>query len=612
MTNNWTNFLNNRTAIVSDIEGYIPKSQLEKIKENIEKQQLIFLGDLFDYTTIAIDVREKPERCCALQLLKLFVDNPNSVRCVMGNRDINKIKMAQLCQFNNKSKWWKKDTEKLYGKELIDNYAKQLIELNDKKTNDLWLVDGNNFKQLWPYWNDTNPNISNWKGLKLDGTLYNRYISIFGVDPSDGTMSAQNTANGICCEIFGKVDDNNEYKAAVVFVVFARLLDPELYGKGNWEYDGLLYKYLTETPTIAYAEFDNMIMLFSHGGVESTFSSDISKFKNETVWNKVKSKYTQTGGVIETLESTNNFNQELRKMLDNVFNKVINNTFTSDIDMDIQVVNSLGCAIFNSDTIKRLNAVQYQKGESPIQSSIMGVINDTGKIMNTSKNMVNIFGHMPTGIGYTFGYNRQNGNYICCDYSMSLFKNKFELVDITYDNNYLVLYFNAGIFFLEGELNLISRGIVTQLKSNMESMTKDDNMKIFIHENTNIKSVDIESKPLNIKYNTKLNINYNGPYYYHGIANVNGTSDISIYSMMGPITHLFPKTIILQKNVSNLSKLYNKHGGGKHEKRKTKNKKKSKKQKTIKQKKYNQTNKKQSNKQKTIKQTKIQNITKTQ
>jgi hypothetical protein len=576
MNNNWTTFLNKRTAIVSDIEGYIPISHLNKIKENAKNNQLIFLGDLFDHTTIGINVSENPERCCVLQLLKLFVDNPN-VKCIMGNREINKIKMTQLCQFKSGDTWWKND-DKTTGNDFIKIYADNLVEATKDKPNDIWLVDSNNFKQFWPYWNDTNPNIGSWNGLSLDGTLHKRYLAIFGVDPKDGTMSAQNTANGMCCEIFGTADYDDEFKAAVVFVVFARLLDPTLYNVGKWEYDGLLYKYFMETPTIAYAELNDMIILFSHGGVESGFSSDISKFKNKEVWNKVKTKYTQSGGAIETLESTNIFNEQIKKTLERVFDKTTNNGFTTDVDMDIQIINSLGCAIFNSETVKRLGK-NYKPGESPIQSTILGVINDTGKIMNTKKKLVNVFGHIPTGIGYIFGNNKQNGNYICCDYSMSLFKNKFELVSDSYDTNNLVLYLDAGKFFLKGNLKLTPRKTVSKLPSNMKSMTKEDNMKIFIHDNTHINPNNIESQPLVIKYNNPINIDYNGPYYYHGLANVNGTNDISIYSMMGPITYLYPKTIILQKDVGNLAKLYNKLGGGKHKsKRHTKQSKRHTKQ----------------------------------
>ena len=97
-----------KTLLISDFEGTTPTAHFEQFKKYCEKEQVIFLGDVFDNTAkfgknCGGDNCPDPDNTtgdcisgknyCALKTIKLLVDNEDRCKYVVGNRDINKIKL---------------------------------------------------------------------------------------------------------------------------------------------------------------------------------------------------------------------------------------------------------------------------------------------------------------------------------------------------------------------------------------------------------------------------------------------------------------------------------------------------------------------------------------
>ena len=322
---NLTHFLNKETIIVSDLEGVAPTSQINPIMKG--DKQVLYLGDLCDYTynLVNVDGKDKilrdpeipeipeipvipvkQENLCMLRLMKHFVDHQNSetgaTRWILGNRELNKIKLKHLLRMNDNSTYWKnKATDKNSNALNVLQLAKNLVDQNNtliEKRNSfqkttleyeesiLWAVDGNDFKDFSPYWNNSN---TAYKPRWLDSdietkTLKQRFDIIFGLDPSVGTMSAQNTLYELPRE-YGIDDDMitdieaDELRSALVFIIYMRLLDDSLYkDKNAGEYDGYLYQYLVYGSCVNYAykstTTGNDLYLFSHAGMKLNFFID--------------------------------------------------------------------------------------------------------------------------------------------------------------------------------------------------------------------------------------------------------------------------------------------------------------------------------------------------
>jgi hypothetical protein len=240
-----------------------------------------------------------------------------NVKCQIGNRELNKIKLLLTNLFLNENrKWW---TE---GNTILE-IAKNLVELNNKSiTNNkqLWLVEdlkiinpfwaGNkeNLFKIWKSVNKDGNTIANASGKPKDKTLFERYNTIFGVDTMIGTISAQNNIIemykelGLIEQVNKELKEKDELKAAIVFTVFARLLDKELYDNPtdnftwftndkdiNLNLDGYLYYYLVNGNPATYSKIKcnpkndskyDTLLLFAHGGISLKFIETKDKTNN--------------------------------------------------------------------------------------------------------------------------------------------------------------------------------------------------------------------------------------------------------------------------------------------------------------------------------------------
>jgi hypothetical protein len=311
---NLTNFIQNSIILlISDFEGTTPTTHFSKFKEYCEKgqgsdQRVIFLGDIFDNTAqynkkctgeACEEPDAKDEKPCpsdanyvALQTLQLLVDNPDNCRYVVGNRDINKIKLLPFFSFKDGTKWWKE--KKVVGESNVggglesegqvvpfESYADIVTELlNRLEANgvedDLWLVNNTNIKYFRPFWKNKINTEGSVKEIDTKGEksyaknkiwmkdapgnindIYERFELMFGRDADKGTMSAlvslkcipnelfydkDNKTQNIETEFFDKIVDTNKpgdadglikwkrkMRAALTIVVFMRMLDKELW-----------------------------------------------------------------------------------------------------------------------------------------------------------------------------------------------------------------------------------------------------------------------------------------------------------------------------------------------------------------------------------------------
>ena len=263
---NLTEFIKGKKVkIISDFEGKIASNLYQQeifliTNNKRDLERFIYCGDIADYTG-NLNISD-PERYKFLKFIKFINDNHTKFAYVLGNRDTNKFKILQLILFKEqKNKWWRgSSTNPLTNINILDISDTLLSE--DKP---VWLVE--DLTSFYPYWNSSSSVLNQWKGwqsAKRKLTLYERFLAIFGLDPKDGTMSAQNTIVCIALELglldkevniyVSKLNKNEEDKdfiksanrlAALVFTVYARILDPELSGVyKKWDYDGSLYEYL--------------------------------------------------------------------------------------------------------------------------------------------------------------------------------------------------------------------------------------------------------------------------------------------------------------------------------------------------------------------------------
>jgi hypothetical protein len=443
-------FLKKETIIVSDLEGTAPTSQLDEIMKG--DKQVLYLGDLCDYTYYEQEISKnlKTENLCMLRLMKHFVDKQHSehgaTRWILGNRDLNKIKLRHLLQVRDKSLTYWKEPEELYSTVTkksapqhtqhikktnlhLVNISKLAIELIDlNKTPNIWAINNNDFKKFAPFWNINNPNYTKWRYKSKDlssNTLHERFLLIFGRDPNEGTMSAGNTLNKLPEEYGFSMDklkntaelnkvDLNELLSALVFIIYMRMLDKDLYRKIDTndkagQYDGYLYKYLVNGSCANYAYSNNDLYLFSHAGLTMDFfknnnSNTPEAFKilselSEKEWTNIKSPYSnhKGGGVNKTVEDIiQKFNETVSKKIKYILDKD-SNLHGDIIYYLIQGLLAISTPSYQNSKLtklKHLSPVCLLPKDSPIKEDL--------RSLNNLGSVVNVFGHTTKGFGYTF------------------------------------------------------------------------------------------------------------------------------------------------------------------------------------------------------------------
>jgi hypothetical protein len=647
-TGDFTDFLDtsDKVMLISDTEGQLSTGIQSKI-ENFDGK-VIFLGDMCDYTTPNVFNKEN---LVFLKYITLVNTQPNKYAAILGNRDLNKLNLWQLVQFENenannnatkkantnannktqnannntnnntnnnantkknKNKWWTNGSD-------IMKIAKNLVRLVQEKQEDGRVTPKSLKSQPWlvkelnsfaPYWNSQNPNYSQWTGhtkYAKNPTLYNRYLSIFGVDPIVGTMSAQNVITGLLIEAgFSKpniinpnyndkeLNNDKELAAAMVFTIFARMLDPELAVSSPPElpYDGALYTFFMNNPLVATINKNDNTYLFSHGGVHSNFTnqlyadienlgSSISDFLSIPV-------QSQSGGSMSNDDITN-FNRLIKEQISAFYadTKKFKNTQHSILRNLIALV----CPISKNPIIQ---SRQYTNNKSPIMPGINTEFNllyrDTkSPLMDVNPEKIyNIFGHAPFGFGYGFKIGMNKQKLIGCDFSSTVLKHYANDID-KYNQNTLNLTLTPSTanFTLDGSILCPKTPIISINSFDVLANDNQINDNIIFINTAN--SEDIAAKIGNdfeIRYNNKNPIDFSNKlpdttstdkiyWAYQGTGKVRWSGmntnldkfyNIFARSMQGS----FKKQLILVelKDVQSLIQRYNQpvRGGGKTKK----------------------------------------------
>ena len=528
---------NSKTLLISDFEGTTPTAHFAKFKEyctgidnkgNIAPtNRVIFLGDVFDNTAQfgdnckgeeCIDPDDEKGNCVdnsnyvALETIKLLVDNEEKCKFVVGNRDINKIKLIPFFSFQSGEKWWTKGNSY---EEIVNNLMTKL-----KDNPDPWLIKKEQLKYFRPFWS-TKPDEYN-KGWLDDNEIkfidiYDRFERIFGKDPAPGTMSALVTLKCIPNELFP--DMNNFYgamlikaetpqndekdlklhdewrkkvRAALTITIFMRMLDKELWEKrgeiDKKEFkalDGYLYYYLTKAPAAYYAEYQNNLFLFAHGGITNDFVKGDGKFEIDekkgrdlkdwiTIIKERKIEKKIGGGVNQKnkiIKSINNYNNEFMGVLNQFFDTKFDDPNGKWI-LPMLTLLDLSAGVKNNP-----NQVKQ-----PYMENLDTYKDDYDKVYN-------VFGHASISSGYTFGKTRDssgkvNSNktyFLSTDYSTTLFKNGINCSpeergeNSDYNKNYLLAILDTT----NKSLNLYIDGKLILKNDKTKSTNKN---YIFRHE----------------------------------------------------------------------------------------------------------------------------------
>jgi hypothetical protein len=409
-----TNFLSDAkdVLLISDFEGTAPKAHFEKFTEYCTNKKVIFLGDMFDSTATVGDKNckgdmcdnpEQPHPCkeftdenyCALRTLKLMVENPDNCRYVVGNRDLNKIKMLPFFQFADGYKWWDQ------GNSYVEIVTYLLTTLNIG-TNKWLYEDMEYFKPFWKlgketdkkkwdeqkdHWNNPE-NIVLRKTKNINANIYDRFEAIFGKDASLGTMSAIVTLRSIPNELFpskelreaffkecwekcqinlnvtnlntckGPYDEGKKVfkktvRAALIITIFMRMLDKALWtdnpnGKLVTEFgalDGYLYHYLTRAKPVYYATLNKNLCFFAHGGITKQFIESsgrvaFDKLNGEILWrNALELDSLNLKGGGKPTDPINAFNESYFEILNRFLQATFSKKFTFPTNNFLKTLN---------------------------------------------------------------------------------------------------------------------------------------------------------------------------------------------------------------------------------------------------------------------------------
>jgi hypothetical protein len=508
-------FINGKkTLLISDFEGTTPTAHFDKFKDYCttgEDKNVIFLGDIFD-NTAQFSKSCSGEECgnpndytdecptdanyCALQTIKLLVDNPDNCRYVFGNRDINKIKLLPFFSFADGKKWW-------INGESYEDIVTNLIN-SVKENKNIWLVNKKNIKYFRPFWKNKFNEVDKVIGIdtKVDPTgkkkendkaydqnktwmedepnihdIYHRFVLMFGRDADKGTMSALVTLKCIPNELAFNglaLKDNNKFfnvkddlvstfkmRAALTLTIFMRMLDKELW-KGIKKdkpevgtfgaLDGYLYHYLMKSPAAYYAVYAENLLLFAHGGITTDFvegdgMEEINKYEKRSmdVWDGIlENKVALSGGNNydnKICKSINNYNKKITEILGHFFN------FKS-----YNVLSKLKETSFRNDAaVKNLSDWNWERAMLILLELSAGSKQNPNQVKEPSTDILdtyaddftkiyNVFGHASSSAGYSISKVAKSNKtfYINTDFSTTLYKDAIACDVNTYNNNYLI------------------------------------------------------------------------------------------------------------------------------------------------------------------------------
>ena len=299
------------------------------------KDNVLVCGDILDSTFIGeIPEEHMGKYSFNLRNIMLLLVKRDNMKLIVGNRDINKIKVFPLAELTRNFPDGLSNEEEIDLQLLIQEYNNGTLEITAetfkklRKYSKFSLSNMNNFYPFWHMKKGEEYKGKDWNYSKQD-TFHQRYLNIFGVDnnkpvnnkggkPVDntGTMSAQNTIETFYHEL--KIlhpklveqesniaeEDMNDYKAFIVLAVYRSLLFPctafcsdSLKFLNTACYRGLLYNLLRYSYVNAYSNTKDKFIMYSHGGI-----------LRETSLKRIKDSLDQNN-----LELLSNFNEYIEQ-----------------------------------------------------------------------------------------------------------------------------------------------------------------------------------------------------------------------------------------------------------------------------------------------------------
>ena len=458
-------FSSGNIDIISDYEGEEINSKLYN-----NNNKLLICGDILDSTVGKgfedYFIKTKGEingiqKIYNLRNILTIVNNKN-IHLIFGNRDVNKFKCKFLTKMN-----YIKDLDIFYkfNKGDINLHHNTYIKILDyivetKRKNTQWTPWVADTKHWYPFWNNNiNKYIDYWRKSESDIDNYIfliRFYRIFGLDGSEGTMSAGNLLYTIPLELgitldTAQITDKKylDYLAFIVLAVFRTLtiynkkplddnkLDKTINNIGtnlllkDTILNGLLSKFysgLINTSFVSYLNDteNNVLYIFSHGGITSKLITEFKVFNvlNPLIkhLNENKQQLTMSGGnmlsseeIIEKLETINkeyinNLILSFRKPQPANYNPNKYN-YKPTIHMLLTLATSASYKP-NNDDMFVLNS-SITPGIDEIQNHLFYC---------SDSNIVQIFGHIPKGFATNISkhiYGKYKTYLINLDYSQS-------------------------------------------------------------------------------------------------------------------------------------------------------------------------------------------------
>lgn len=481
--------------IISDPEG----NSIEKLLSLREKEKGIICGDILDSTAPGGDDRWKTEGIYNIRNIMYLLEKSDKIKFVVGNRDINKIKILQLSDIESD------------GSNIINLYNIGYPDLDfDAFSN--WMDENSkiNFKinsmnEWYPFWkfNDSKA----IEGLKWDErkdtTFLDRFYSIFGADNNKdnkqtGTMSAQNTLESIYKELISlglinKIDYDelksfelndkqnliNNYKAYLVLAIYRCLLidneiseDLKELVEENEEiklklenYRGALFKLLETSFLCAYAVMNKKLLLFSHGGIPQEFINggferafrEYNGLSNHKI--QSYSNLKQLGGFSKETETKLSFDK-IQKEIESsniLYQNALSSAFTNK--------NSMLFLLGMSASVNGFNGISRTKDISPIMPGYVSM-RDNFYFSDSHDELFQIIGHVPAGYGpiVDYFYNEdesKTGWLINLDASQSFLASNQNQIGEKQSRSYLLID-ESGFIKVKGSIKFSDN---TQIKT---------------------------------------------------------------------------------------------------------------------------------------------------
>lgn len=503
-----------KVTIISDPEGF-------QIPDVPNDEELYICGDLIDSV-----IKGKKDDFLELKSFNLYniqkCIKKNNVFLAFGNRDLNKLKCRYLCEL--------KTTTNDDANALINNFNNGNIELTYDNYNIIknaqpeWVES---HKKWYPYWNTGNPIFKKTDSKYEESKTYwtttsedqkknmfkHRYDVIFGLDPTVGTMSADNVIDAIAQEInlnLTKVPNGGkqDYKAFVTLAIFKSMCmnnfqkyKPEIKDfktiiNSNQVRGWLCEMYRKHQVCYMLLDESTNVYLLSHGGISSKLIlnpeilSNMHKALSQTRLNELISDSDKfygaiKGGYYDKYANVNTENVNLTERI-NKINEIIKDSINSfittgkpeDIKFLLTIATNFNCDNFTK-LLKDPSGIDCKDLPTPLDiGPIMPGIESLRKSMfiMEDKTIYQIIGHKPIGMNtivdlYESGTNK--AVLINLDISntfMATSLNKLDLAELTNKKN---LSFNK-LIIQDNNIDLVANIILDLEYQKLNKMQIND------------------------------------------------------------------------------------------------------------------------------------------